>query len=135
MKLKTCIAWLLLCISPLVAAEAPLNPTTTDIPQTTDAVIKLNQLAMLDQLIEVTKQNLEREKQLRAMVQDYLDTQNAYFKTPGDRELTLLMVKNAYYLLEKIKEAHLEQAFDLEFIGELTFFSQIAVKRGIPSPE
>ena len=134
MKIKFFLAFLLSCAS-LSAADNTINPTTSDIPQISDAMIKVGQVTMLDQLIEVTRQNLEREKQLRQGVLEYLEIQTAYFKTPTDRELTLRMVKKAYYLLEKIKEAHLVQAFDPEFIGELTFFSQIAAKRGVPSPE
>lgn len=134
MKINTLLAALSLGFSTLQAADN-INPATNDLPQISDAVIKLNHLAMLDQLIEVTKKNLENEKQLRQLVQEYLDMQNAYFKNPNDVDLTLRMVKKAYYVFEKIKETHLIQAFDQEFISELTFFSQIASKRGVPSPE
>jgi hypothetical protein len=44
------------------------------------------------------------------------------------------MIKSAYATLNTIKENHLEQTFDPDFISELTIISQVAKKRGVPKP-
>lgn len=111
-----------------------LNCFAADIPVIPNADIKESQLDLLDNLIKVTASNLDIQKELRKRVEGYLKIQTQYLKNPQDKDLTLKMVKEAHFLIEMIKEGHLTQAFAPEFISELTFFSQIANKRGIPQP-
>lgn len=93
-----------------------------------------NELTMLDNLIEVTQQNLERQEALRELVKEYQKVHDQYMKNIDDKELLYGLIKKAYRLLENIKESHLEHAFAPEFISELTVFSQVAAKRGVPKP-
>jgi len=129
MKDKFRLAVLVIVCLPLFA------PAAQPVPEMSDTAMKKNQLVLIDSLIEVTQINLENERQLRQMVQDYLEIQNVYLKNPGNQDQTLKMVTAAKQILEKIKEINLLQTFDTEFISELNFFSQIAAKRGLPSPE
>lgn len=128
------IFFVLLAIVSGLRVEAAPNPSTKDLPAFAQDKSKENQVALLDNLIEVTEKNLEAQKALKQQVQSYLALQNEYMKNPNDKDKTLKMVQEAYYLHEKIKEAHLTQAFSTDFISELIFFSEIANKRGIPKP-
>lgn len=125
------VPFIIICIyGNLVAASTNIS----EVPKVPDATVKLDPLTFIDHLIEVTEKNLESQKQLRGMVKEYMQIQVAYLKSPSDKELALKMVKSAHEVLAKIKETNLTQAFDPDFISELNLFSQIASKRGIPSP-
>jgi hypothetical protein len=93
------------------------------------------QLSTLDHLIEMTKLSLKNQQALRQQIQDYQKIQELYLQNTHDNDLLFRMVKLAARILESIKENHLAQNFDTEFISELTLFSQIANKRGIPKPK
>jgi hypothetical protein len=131
------LVWFFL-ILPVMAfsLETPLNPSTSNIPPKVKdpaALIK-NELAMLDNLIDVTKQNLENQKNLRQMIQQYMTIQEVYIKNPDDKEVLYRMVKVAHRTLDNIKQNHLTHLFDADFISELSLMSQIANKRSIPKP-
>ncbi len=93
-----------------------------------------NDLAQLDHLIGVTKQNLNGQIVLREQLKTYLDLQTQYLKNPDDKELLLKAAKAASKALETIQDAHLAQTFSQSFMNELTLFAQISQKRGIPKP-
>lgn len=93
-----------------------------------------NELAMLDSLISATKHNLETQKKLRSQIIEYQKAQAAYIMNPDDRDQLVKVIKQAYTVLETIKNNHLSQSFSQEFISELTLFAQVATKKGIPKP-
>lgn len=93
-----------------------------------------NEISRLDTLIEATEQSLEGQKKLRAQIVEYQKIQELYLKKPQDNDLLLKVVKSAYRTLQTIKENHLIQTFDSDFIDELTVLSQPATKRGVPKP-
>jgi hypothetical protein len=97
------------------------------------ALIK-TELERLDTLIQATQQSLDGQKKLREKILDYKKAQELYLKAPNDNDLLLRLVKSAHRTLEAIKENHLAQTFDPEFINELTVLSQPITKRGIPKP-
>ena len=117
---------LLLCGS--VLAQEP--PSSIQDP----AMIVNNELVRLDTLIQATEQTLEGEKKLRGMIVEYQKFHEQFLKKPEDNELLFKVVKSAHKTLETIKENHLTQTFDKEFIDELTVLAQPATKRGIPNP-
>ncbi len=117
--------FLLGCFS-LLTAQIP------NLKETEPALVVANELKRLDHLIVVTEQNLENQKKLKTLFLDYQQQQVNYLQDTQNKEVTLQMVKSAYVLLENIKAFHLIQAFDTEFVSQLTFFSQFATKRGIP---
>jgi len=92
------------------------------------------QLVLLDQLIAVTQENLEKQKALQKAILEYQKLQDLYLQNPNDNEVLFCMVKVAHRLLEGIKANYLTQTFDKDFLSELTVFSQVANKRGIPKP-
>lgn len=93
-----------------------------------------NELARLDMLIVATQQSLESQKKLREQIAEYQKIQEYYLKHTQDNEVLFRMIKSAYMTLNTIKENHLEQTFDPDFISELTIISQVAKKRGVPKP-
>ncbi len=110
-----------------------INPVTQDLPKLAATNGKGEQeLGKIDNLIEVTKQNLESQKHLRELAKDYLQAQKVYMQNTQDKQNGFRMVKKAEVLLEKIKENHLTQAFDQEFLSELSFFASIATKWNAP---
>lgn len=117
-----------LCVTLPLLADDAIRPMTTDLPRTSNPSLRLKETALLDHLIEATAQNLESQKQLKQLLQDYLQLQQQYAQNTQDKQLSFRMVKKAHELLEKIQEQHLTQAFDQEMLSELTFFSNIATK-------
>lgn len=93
-----------------------------------------NEIARLDSLILATRQSLEGQQKLREKIIEYKKIEEFYLKQPDDNEILFRLVKSAHRTLEAIKENHLLQTFDPEFIDELTVLSQAATKRGIPKP-
>lgn len=93
-----------------------------------------DELARLDTLIQATQQSLEGQKKLREKIVEYQKLQEEFAQNPKDNDVLLNMVKSAHRTLQAIKENHLTQTFDTDFIDELTVLSQPASKRGIPKP-
>lgn len=112
------------------AADMPLKKFPAKDPS---ALIN-NELARLDTLIQATQQSLEGQKQLRSSIEEYKKIQEQFFKQSDDNDILFSMVKSAHRTLKLIKDNHLTQSFDPEFIDELTVLAQAANKRGIPKP-
>lgn len=126
----------LICLSSLsFAADAPLNPITTDLPKAkSQEAVVAGEIGMLDNLIEVTKLNLEIQKKLRDQIVEYQQLLALYLKNENDKELLFKLVRVATSVSNSVKENHLTQIFDQEFLSELNVFAQIGNKRGIPKP-
>lgn len=103
-------------------------------PPSGDAKLLVNELAMLDSLIEVTESNVKKQKALREEVILYQKELEVYLKNSSNKDIVLKMARRASRLLEQIKCLHLIEAFEPDFISELTLFAQIAQKRSIPKP-
>lgn len=93
-----------------------------------------SELLMLDTLIEATQNSLECQQALREQVKKFQEMQRLYLQRPNDKDLLLQVAKSAQRLLDSIQANYLTQAFEPEFLSELTLFSQVASKRGIPKP-
>ena len=129
--MKKVIATLLL----LFTLSLQATPSTNDLPPKEKQKEQTsNELTRLNNLIQVTAKNLEKQKSLLIMVQEYQHMQEKYLKSPDDNDQLFRLVKAAYRLSETIKENNLSQTFSSDFMSELNLFSQIAQKRGIPKP-
>ncbi len=114
-------------------AKSVENPVTQDIPQISNPSAKLGkETALLDNLIETTRQNLESQKKLRELLQEYTKLQQQYVQNTQDKQLSYKIVKKAQEVLEKIQDQHLAHTFDQELMSELTFFSNISAKWNTP---
>jgi uncharacterized protein (UPF0371 family) len=119
MKKMIYLLWLL----PLFLHGIDVVP---NIKETEPSLVLINEMKRLDNLIYITEKNLENQKQLREMFNDYQNKLLAYLDDTQNKDLMLQMVRMAHLLLETIKEDHLTQVFDAEFISQLNFFSQFS---------
>lgn len=132
-KLICCLFFLLTIFSMQVSTlENPMSPDLTTVKNPANLIN--HEISRLDNLIQATQQSLEGQKKLRERIMEYQKIQNLYLQNTNDNELLFQMVKSAYRTLSCVKENHLMQTLDTEFISELTKLAQIATKRGIPKP-
>jgi len=92
------------------------------------------ELSAINHSIESLKQNVQNQEKIRIQLILYQKINKEFLKNPDDKELLFQMVKLADTLFENIKKSHMTQNFSPEFLSELTLFSQIASKRGVPKP-
>lgn len=117
------------------AADMPFTPAAPVLPAAIEHSDPIaNELQTLDRLINATQTSLEKQRELKSAIADYQKLQELYLKNDQDRELLFRMVKSAHKILNEIKENHLLHVFSPDFISELTLFSQVASKKGIPKP-
>lgn len=115
----------------LLAVTSVLNtlPEPTQSPSLVEDEIKL-----IDTLIYATEKNLIDQKKIKQDILDYQKGLALYMEHSSDKEVVFSVARKADALLNEIKEAHLIDTFEPDFISELTVFSQIAQKKGIPRP-
>jgi hypothetical protein len=131
-KNTSILSLLFLCVCSFVCAD-PVRPTTEALPDFDKMTARHGQeMQMLDQLITVTQKNLERQRDLRNQISEYLDLQARYIENTDDKNLSIQLVRKAKQVLEGIQQQHLTQAFDQEFLSELSFFANIAQKWDTP---
>ena len=69
------------------AVGEDINPVTQDLPRLSSTNGKGEiELGKMDNLIEVTKQNLESQKHLRELAKDYLQAQKVYMQNTQDKQ-------------------------------------------------
>ena len=117
-------------------AGALIHPITQDLPpdglpqgEEIEAAIQ-----SMDGLIVATREMLEAQQQIHKLLIDYQQTKGAYMKDQQNRTVVLRLVKIAHALVTQIRQFHLSDAFDPDFLHELSFFSQIASKKNLPKP-
>jgi hypothetical protein len=88
------------------------------------AALLSTEIGRLDTLIEATEKSLVQQRKLKLLIVEYKSIQDKYLLKPNDNDLLYQMIKSAYKTLKSIKEYHLVQTFDKEFIEELTIVSQ-----------
>ncbi|MBA3957303.1 MAG: hypothetical protein H0X51_02750 [Parachlamydiaceae bacterium] len=93
-----------------------------------------NEIELVETLIAATTKSLEEQKELKVFLVRYQELQKQYLIRTEDMDLLLQTARAAHRVLAKINETHLTATFEPAFINELTLFSQVAVKRGIPQP-
>lgn len=124
----------LICVCFLLCIASTAFSDDIPTPIKDPALLINNELARLDTLIQATEKSLDGQKQLRGYILEYQKLQEQFLKNPKDNDMLLKVVKSAYRTLQSIKENHLTQNFDSDFIDELTVLSQPAAKRGVPKP-
>lgn len=121
-------------LSFIFAVLIPLYSFAAEVVQVSDPAVLYSELALLDNLIEVTTQNLKNQKELRSLVLVYQAELAKYLKNSTDKDLVMQVAKTANKVLTEIKKNHLLESFQVDFISELTIFSQLSQKKGIPRP-
>ncbi|MBS4168037.1 hypothetical protein [Parachlamydia sp. AcF125] len=124
----------LVALNPILMADE-LRPITADTPRFDPSnESKTDPLSQLDRVIEASGELLQKQKQLKELLAEYIHMQNAYLHNQQDREMLFRLVKIAYKAQNLIQETHLSYAFPPEFLKELSLFSQVGAKRGLPRP-
>ena len=98
------------------------------IKETDPTLVSINEMKRLDHLISITEKNLTNQKNVKKLLIEFQNYQIKYLENSKDKTITLQMVKSAHNLLEAIKSSYLTQSFDSEFISQLQFYSQFALK-------
>lgn len=88
--------------------------------------------APIDPLIAATTKLLEKQKQLKALLEKYGELHSRYLKNIDDRALAMQIGKTAQEALEIIKEEKLNYLFEPSEISEMTLFAKLAAKPSIP---
>lgn len=91
-------------------------------------------ISMMDDLIESTTLQLDRQKQIRDKLLTYRTLQERYLAGDQNSDLLYQMSQTAHQLLQMIRENYLTQMFTTEFISEITVVAKPAAKNQIPTP-
>lgn len=86
----------------------------------------------LTPLISSTERLLQRQKDLKTLLEKYQSLHARYMNDMEDRALALETGKSAQEALERIKEDKLTYLFDPSFLSEMTLFAKLAAKPSIP---
>lgn len=127
MNLRNAVIFALLSCASLAAAGDP-----PPLPIKDPTFLVASELNRLDILILATEKSLGSQKLLREHIVEYQKAHEQFSKNPNDNDRLFKVVKAAHKTLQSIKENHLEQDFDSDFIDELTVLAQPALKRSIP---
>ena len=128
------IPGIILFTSIALSLHAQTMEVSTSLPAKAESVTRANPAENLDCFILTSQQTLETAQKLQSTIQNYLRLQNHYIENPNDRECCYQMVKAAGSIMDQIDAAYLHQLFEPDFIKELSFFAQMAKKRGVPQP-
>lgn len=113
-------------------ANSAVNSITQDMPRAHENPKKNKEIASIDLLINATEQSLEQQKIIKQLILEYQTLQAEYLQHENDADLLMRTARAGKQVLDKINECSLNHNFDPEFISELTLFSNVASKRGIP---
>ncbi len=87
---------------------------------------------LLTPLIQSTERLLQRQKDLKLLLEKYDKLHQNYMKDIDNRALALETGQVAQEALDKIKEDKLNYLFDPAYISEMTLFAKLASKPSIP---
>lgn len=92
-------------------------------------------ISMMDDLIESTTMQLDRQKQIREKLIAYRTLQERYLAGDQNSDLLYQMSQTANQLLQMIRDNYLTQMFTTEFISEITVVAKPAAKNQLPTPQ
>lgn len=96
------------------------------------AVYKESPSEAMTPVIASTEKLLQRQKELKTLLEKYQALNAQYLNHMDDRALALETGKTAHEALERIKEDKLVYLFDPSLISEMTLFAKLAAKPSIP---
>lgn len=117
------------------AASDNINPVTEQMPPLHEKQPEApKSVAVLDHIIELTKENLRSEMKLRDLVLSYQELRDAYLEDTQNKKLLAKAVRAADEVEKAIITTNLEHAFPQEFLKELAMFAKPAKKQGFSRP-
>ena len=93
-----------------------------------------DEIKMIDQLIHVTAQQLEKQKQMKELMLQFKKQREEFIQGNQTKAHAGKMVRTARQIYEMIMSDHLEHLFAKDYLDELTFFSSIAGKTAVKRP-
>lgn len=108
-----------------MATESPINPITEALPKSFEISINKSTEA-LENLIAVTRQNLQEQLALTDLILQYRKEQALFLENTDNKEQLFKAAKLAKSILVTIKDEQLLQVFDVDFVSELTLFAKFA---------
>ncbi len=92
----------------------------------------LNEIQMMQELSELTRQNLEKQLKLKILMQEYYEKQQLFLQDSRDNTLLYQLAQAAQATLKMITDNHYTSLFEPEFLSELTVMAKPASKKIIP---
>lgn len=81
--------------------------------------------AILEELIDSTKNKLEEEKKLLKLLNIFNETRQAFVLEPDSAKLATKLVNVSLRLQSEMEKSHLTDIFPRDFLEEITFFCQV----------
>lgn len=112
---------------------------TLQIPQSTLMEVALpvseeDEIKRIDQLIQNTELQLERQRQMRELMIQFKKQRDEFVQGNQTKQHAGKMVRTARQIYEMINANHLEHLFAKDYMDELQFFSSIAGKTAVSRP-
>jgi len=86
------------------------------------------ELLVLDQLISTTNRQLDIQKQLRGLVQQFMDQQKFFYEEQTTKEVAVQMIETSRKILQIAKENHYLHLLTPLLIKDLKFVAEIGEK-------
>ncbi len=83
------------------------------------------EIATLEQLVEMSKKNLENQQLILKSVRNYASARENYLADPDNGKLATALVKRAVALSQLLEKEHLSHLFAPDFLSELSFYNQV----------
>lgn len=109
-------------------AETPAPVPTPNL----DEFYVENELTAIDRLCKATEENLEHQKKLRTLIQEYKKIEGKCVDRPTDNDLLYKLAMQGGTVYDAIEGDYLADYFKPEFIAELKKLKEIADKKNIP---
>lgn len=116
----------------LILGFSNLYSSPITLPHEPDVESTQDELARLDLLIQVSQENIEREKNLRALVVQYRECEANCIKNPNDSQRLVQLIACAKKLHGCIEESYLQDYFRPQFLEELKKLVKVADKKEVP---
>jgi hypothetical protein len=90
------------------------------------------QVGDIDRLIKATQEAIEKQKNVRGLLENYRKIEKECLQNPSDPDLLFKLADAGKLLFSQIQESGLKDYFKPEFIEELKKLKEISEKRTIP---
>lgn len=100
----------------------------SEVPETVEPLVREDEVVTMDHLLAVTQGQLEVQKQLKALMLEFKQHQEIFFKGEQTKERAYKMVTTARRILSIITDKHMQHLFSSEYLQELAMCSSIAGK-------
>jgi hypothetical protein len=89
-----------------------------------------DEIEVLEELIHVTKTNLEGQESLLKKMGEFKKAREAFLIDPESGKLATALVKRAMQLQLLLEREHLSHLFSSDFLTELAFYNQVGKQLG-----